>query len=735
MTIIEALVQLRNDLKLWVTNNLRVKADKIYVDEQLETKANISHAHDEYLVEDDISDFATSIYVDENIDAVQKSMDTKVDKEDGKVLSSNDYTDEEKIKLGKLSIDNNNLLVSNKYTLGDTVSYFKTGYRYRKTYTFPAEESKTYYITLQNHYGNSEQKFNIDALCNNAGNRIFFTVNARPYMQASIYGKTLDYNSRDITSVAVYQNEYYHDLVVTVVTKPTDTTTIDIYSDGSFDLDSSCISITAPTGIKECEYVVTTEDKIFSTAPIVADGKVMSTNDYTNEEKEKLASLSVGDFATSTYVDEQLNTKADKATTLEGYGITDAASKAYVDTIIEGLTAEGTADANLVQAALTAHTNDKANPHGVTLSQLGVSAKATELNYVTGVSSNVQSQLNNKANVSHNHDEYLVAGDIANKADKSYVDDMIAEAKADSSSKDAVILSEAQKALATKVNKADIVNNLTTDSATQPLSAAQGKALKTAIDSITTDIGNLGGGDMMKATYDTNSNGIVDNAERLEGHAASYFATVDGLNNAISNINYPVDSVNGKTGAVVLTASDVGAPTLDQFNAQYDNFIMHDSQLTATTICFSIKGNGTSTNTRYPMTLNVSTQNIWSGNFQLNVKLVDGSPLTNTFMYYGNLPPIVSFKYATNGNVTTYMLEFDSNYQLWGRAIVGCHPTFKFTDIPNGTLESGTELTAAYGVTCSDIGALPTRLNSSHYGTTLPAAGNAGRIFFKKVSS
>lgn len=32
MTIIEALVQLRNDLKLWVANNLRVKADKEYVD-------------------------------------------------------------------------------------------------------------------------------------------------------------------------------------------------------------------------------------------------------------------------------------------------------------------------------------------------------------------------------------------------------------------------------------------------------------------------------------------------------------------------------------------------------------------------------------------------------------------------------------------------------------------------------------------------------------------------------
>lgn len=73
----------------------------------------------------------------------------------------------------------------------------------------------------------------------------------------------------------------------------------------------------------------------------------------------------------------------------------------------------------------------------------------------------------------------------------------------------------------------DVIDNLLSDSTTQPLSAAQGKALKTAIDSISGDIGDLGGGDMMKATYDTNGNGIVDNAEKLDGHAADYFATAE----------------------------------------------------------------------------------------------------------------------------------------------------------------------------------------------------------------
>ena len=33
----------------------------------------------------------------------------------------------------------------------------------------------------------------------------------------------------------------------------------------------------------------------------------------------------------------------------------------------------------------------------------------------------------------------------------------------------------------------------------------------------------MGGGDMMKATYDMNEDGVVDNASALEGHSATYF--------------------------------------------------------------------------------------------------------------------------------------------------------------------------------------------------------------------
>lgn len=55
----------------------------------------------------------------------------------------------------------------------------------------------------------------------------------------------------------------------------------------------------------------------------------------------------------------------------------------------------------------------------------------------------------------------------------------------------------------------------------------------------------LGSGDMMKATYDSNGNGIVDNAEKLEGHAASYFAQATH-SHAIADVNGLQAALNGK---------------------------------------------------------------------------------------------------------------------------------------------------------------------------------------------
>lgn len=93
-----------------------------------------------------------------------------------------------------------------------------------------------------------------------------------------------------------------------------------------------------------------------------------------------------------------------------------------------------------------------------------------------------------------------------------------------------------------------VINNLTSDSITDALSAAQGKALKTAINSITVDIENLGGGDMLKATYDTNQDGKVDiaeNADKLGGVAASAYAKKSDIPSITISQNEPTDGAIG----------------------------------------------------------------------------------------------------------------------------------------------------------------------------------------------
>lgn len=68
-------------------------------------------------------------------------------------------------------------------------------------------------------------------------------------------------------------------------------------------------------------------------------------------------------------------------------------------------------------ADLTAHISNTSNPHGVTLSQLGVTATASELNYVDGATSNIQTQLNGKAAASHGtHVTYGTSAPNANGA-------------------------------------------------------------------------------------------------------------------------------------------------------------------------------------------------------------------------------------------------------------------------------------------------------------------------------
>lgn len=146
MNILEALVKLRDDLKTWVANNLKALDSKIEknivsIDSELSTKSTnpvqnkiitnaINSLPRDYsdlanapnIIEDEsgeiaFADEAGNIIFKADADGIHSTsltlngedikvlLEQKVDKEKGKGLSSNDYTDEDKAKLSLISND------------------------------------------------------------------------------------------------------------------------------------------------------------------------------------------------------------------------------------------------------------------------------------------------------------------------------------------------------------------------------------------------------------------------------------------------------------------------------------------------------------------------------------------------------------------------------------------------------------------------------------------------------
>lgn len=151
----------------------------------------------------------------------------------------------------------------------------------------------------------------------------------------------------------------------------------------------------------------------------VLDGKSSSShshNDIYYTETEVDSLLSAKANSSHTHVIEDItNLQA----TLNGKAASSHGTHVNYSTILpvmDGTAAVGTATtvarsdhkhptdtSRASQTSLDSHTGNKSNPHGVSLTQLGVTATASELNYVDGVTSSIQTQLNSKAESGHTH--------------------------------------------------------------------------------------------------------------------------------------------------------------------------------------------------------------------------------------------------------------------------------------------------------------------------------------------
>ena len=126
-------------------------------------------------------------------------------------------------------------------------------------------------------------------------------------------------------------------------------------------------------------------------------------------------------------------------------------------------------------------------------------------------------------------------------------------------------------------NKTTVEDVLTSTSSTNALSANQGKVLDEKIKSINANIGNLGGGDMLKSVYDIDNNGKVDNADnadKLNGQSADYYAKATDVKDKFSQltndgaVQYTSQSLSNEQKAQART--NIGAGT-SSFSGSYND--------------------------------------------------------------------------------------------------------------------------------------------------------------------
>ena len=85
-----------------------------------------------------------------------------------------------------------------------------------------------------------------------------------------------------------------------------------------------------------------------------------------------------------------------------------------------------------------------------------------------------------------------------------------------------------------------------------------------------------GGGDMLKATYDNDGDGIVDNSKQLDGHTSDYFATKEDAKYVVSNTDTVNMSLSDKsiTANVIdgsITEQKINADLLNKINGKLDS--------------------------------------------------------------------------------------------------------------------------------------------------------------------
>lgn len=115
--------------------------------------------------------------------------------------------------------------------------------------------------------------------------------------------------------------------------------------------------------------------------------------------------------------------------------------------------------------------------------------------------------------------------------------------------------------IADGANKTVINDTLTSTSKTEALSANQGKTLDGKIENVKKSLSSLGYGDMLKSTYDTDGDGVVDNSAKLGGQLPAYYAKATDIPTKTSQLT------NDSSFTTMKAVEEKGYQTSSQVNS------------------------------------------------------------------------------------------------------------------------------------------------------------------------
>lgn len=285
-----------------------------------------------------------------------------------------------------------------------------------------------------------------------------------------------------------------------------------------------------------------------------ADSDLLNTSQF-NENNEAIEGFAVNEEAARLL--HEANRLNPHGVTKAQVGLGNADNTSDIDKPISTSTQ---AALNIIQEYLDSHTSDKGNPHSTTKEQVGLGNVDDTSDIAKPVSTAQQTAIDTSMAQANAFTLQKIA-DLINGAPESM--DTLKEV-ADAIAENEDVMAALDAAIGTKANQAELDTH--TGNTTIHITATEranwndanskkhAHSNKSVLDGITSALieawnnaAASGSGDMLKSVYDTNNDGIVDNAAKVNGH------TVD--------IDVPANAKLTDTTYGVATESDDGLMT------------------------------------------------------------------------------------------------------------------------------------------------------------------------------